>query len=592
MERADIVEHLKTMALALELLGNPPERAQAFRQAAGIVARAGDRAWAEWLSGTAPPSPRLDADVQTCIRQWVQSDTVADLEALLLRIPPGLFGLLKIRGLGPRRVHSLWVKAGVISQRTLERACRREALARIEGFGNPLQAQLLSEIQRRRRSLGRWLRRTAMLLAEERERQLRQASGLSSLTRAGDIRRALETVDEIVWVAAAERPRILLGRLASLEGARLANQDPPDTLLFESPDTPRQRVVVVPPAHLTARLFLETGSASHVRGVLQRLASRSICLAAQGPAAPPSPEAAAGLPGRDGFEDRSLQIWLPRAEEEIYERAGMAYVPPELREDRGEIAAASSRELPKLVEPKDLKGVLHVHTTWSDGKGSVHQMATTAHSLGWSYLGITDHSPAVFYANGLSPERLRQQANHIRSVQEAFTGLRIFHGVECDILPDGTLDLDDRTLARLDYALISIHSLLHMGREAMTQRIIRAMQHPKAIILAHPTGRLLLEREGYALDWDRLFDAAATAGVAMEFNSPPERLDLDWRLIREATRRGILISISPDAHTPGAMGNVIEGIATARKGWLTASQVLNTRTAQELEALFARRGSE
>lgn len=614
MERTDAADYLNTMALALELLGESPHRIAAFSRAARIVQDTAGEAWIDWLAGRRPAPQGIGAGIRKRLDELARRGVAADLEALLLQIPPSLFDLLKLRGLGPRRVRTLWVDANIITLHQLERACRRGRLAHIRGFGERLQLQMQQEIRRLRRTRGLWLRHGAILLAQEHEERLRHVKGLIEIARAGQLRRALETVSEIVWVIAADEPSVLLGRLARLEGASLPNRGSPDTVLVDAPDAPRERMIVTAESHLAGRLFLETGSRAHTRSVLRSLAnagarlesasaseraadraeSRNRKPAGVQPAARVesvarknggAPLSTGGIRSRDqGAHER---VWLPRSEEEIYERAGMAYVPPELREGRGEVLAARRGEIPALIRAGDLKGVLHVHTTWSDGKASIRQMAEEARALGWSYLGIADHSQAAFYARGLSAERLRRQAEEIRSLQTTLADMRIFRGIECDILPDGSLDLDSRTLEALDYVIVSIHSVMKMDRDAMTERIIRAMRHPAATILAHPSGRLLLERESYGVHWDRILDAAAETRVALEFNSVPERLDLDWRLIRSATDRGIPICINPDAHHPQAMRNVLEGIETARKGWLTPQQVLNTRSAGELEAYLS-----
>ncbi len=558
MDRADAIAYLQQMALALELIGESPHRTAAFRRAARALSEIEDGDWDAWVEERGPALPGIGPGIRKRLADYRRTGTLADLEALHLQIPPGLFDLLRIRGLGPRRVRQLWQEADIVTLRRLERACRRGRLAKLPGFGEKTQQQLMEEIRRLRRYQGRSLRIHAIEQAQAREADLRAVKGLHDLTRAGELRRALETVGELVWVAGGDDPAIQLGRIATLTAASLPSPEEPDVVRFAAPDAPPERIVVTARDHHAARLFLETGNEAHVRGVLRRLAGRD-------------------LPSGD---------WLPATEEAIYAQAGLAYIPPEIREGRGEISASRSGELPDLLRAEQIQGVLHVHTTWSDGKGSVRRMTEEARRLGWSYIGIADHSQAAFYARGLSPERLQKQADEIAEVQEAFPDVRIFRGIESDILPDGTIDMPEASLAQLDFVIVSVHSVMRMTSGAMTDRLIRAIRHPQATVLGHPSGRLLLERESYPIDWERLLDAAADAGVAIEFNAPPERLELDWRLIRAATGRGIPICINPDAHRPDAMHHVIAGIDTARKGWLTAAQTLNTRGAGELAAFF------
>ncbi len=475
-----------------------------------------------------------------------------------MQIPPGLFDLLRLPGLGSRRVRTLWTAGGIATLRQLDRACHRGRVAHLPGFTPELQTRLHGLIRARRHGRGQWLRPAALDHAATAEAQLARTKGVRRLERAGRLRRAWGVIDELVWVAAATEPRLVLGRLATLEAAGLPAPDEPDTVRVRPADGPAQRIVVVPERHLVARRFLETGSGAHVRGVLRRL------------------------------PDGTAEDWWPADEEEIYRRASLAYVPPELREGRGEIAAAAAGEMPRLLAAGDLRGALHVHTDWSDGRDSIRAVAGEARRLGWRYVGIADHSVTAFYAQGLTPRRVREQAYEVRAVQRDFPDVRILHGLECDILPDGLLDMPADVLGELDYVIASIHSPLGEDREAMTRRLIGAVGQPYVTLLGHPSGRLLLEREAYPVDFDALLDAVAERGVAIEFNARPERLDLDWRLLRRATARGIPIAINPDAHEAAGMGVVAAGLATARKGWLTPEQVMNARDLPDLLALLER----
>lgn len=550
-----MIQYLEQMARALALLGESPAMAAWYAQAARLIAGGEPAGWEAWLAGQAEAPETLPPNIREELLALARGESPLQLEALHLQVPPGLFELLALDSLDASRVRYLWREKRIVTLRQLARACRRDRLAKLEGFGPQLQNLILAEIVALRHRAGRWLRPAAALLAEETAQRLRRVKGFVSLELAGDFRRALETIDELVWVLAAEEPRLTLGRLASLEGARLAEGPAADTVNLIARETPLRRIVVVPPPHAAARLFLETGNENHTREVLSRMAETG---------AAPEP--------------------LPVSEEEIYARAGLEPIPPELREGRGEVAAAAEGRLPRLVRPEDLRGVLHMHTSWSDGRGSLRQMAGAARELGWEYVGVADHSEAAFYAGGLTPERLRKQGARIRELQPEFPDIRIFQGVECDILPDGSLDLPPEALEPLDFVIASVHSMLRMPGDQMTARIVRAIEHPATVLLAHPSGRMLLEREAYPVDWEKVFDAAARSRVAIEFNAPAERLDLDWRLIRAATGRGIPICVNPDAHQPEALRNVMTGIETARKGWLTAEQVLNTKNAAEMEA--------
>jgi DNA polymerase (family 10) len=312
-----------------------------------------------------------------------------------------------------------------------------------------------------------------------------------------------------------------------------------------------------------------TGSAEHVEQVTERLGDRGFA-----------------LDGNRLVDERDALVPVTD-EATLYAHAGLAFVPPELREGRGELEVAARGIVPALVDVSDLRGVLHCHSSWSDGKATIAQMADAAAERGWSYIGITDHSQSAFYANGLSRDRVLAQHDEIDALNAARTDVRILKSVECDILADGTLDYDDALLDRFDYVVASVHSRFAMDRATMTARVLRALDDPRLTILGHPTGRLLLSREPYPIDIDAIIDKAGEVGVSIELNADPHRLDLDWRHIPRARERGVPIEIGPDAHSPRGLDHVNTGVGIARKGGLTASDVLNTRTADDVLA-FAR----
>lgn len=573
MDRQEATAYLRKITLAAELVGDENSRSAAFRRALVALEAIGDAQWQDWLRSGQPPLPGVDDAIARPLRELARSGSAAELDAHLLQIPPGLWDLLRVPGIGPARARALWKQANIVTLKQLQRTCQRGSLAHLPGFGKELEVRIIRELRLMRRSHGRWLRLGAQRVADAWRERLSEVRGVSRLALAGEIRRARETVTEIVWVVAATDPGLAIGRLAGLPDAALSD-DHPDVVQIHVRDEPPQRILVVSPERFAARLFLETGSTEHIRAILRRI----------------------GIVERNEREDTAAVAmlpagpegagWLPRSEEEIYARGQLPLIPPELREGRGEIAAAARGELPRLIEADELRGVFHVHSDWSDGRCDLATLVGEAIRLGWDYIGIADHSPSAFYARGLSPQRLVAQGEEIRRLQAQHPQVRLLHGVESDILPDGRLDYRDEILARLDFVIVSVHSLMQMDREAMTRRIVRAIRHPRATILAHPSGRLLLEREPYAVDWDAIFSAAAEAGTAIEFSTAPERLDLDWRLIRAATQRGVRLSINPDAHRLEAFWHVPEGVRTARKGWLTAGQVINTLPIGELEELL------
>jgi DNA polymerase (family 10) len=329
-------------------------------------------------------------------------------------------------------------------------------------------------------------------------------------------------------------------------------------------------ISVVSDGEFPVALFHLTGNQAHTTAVQERARQRGYTLDARG-------------------------LWHGKTavachdEAELYTKVGLPYIPPELREGMGEIEAAALGKLPTLIEEQDIQGVFHVHSTWSDGVAEIEEMARTAQRLGYRYVGLSDHSQSARYAHGLEPERVRQQQAVIDQLNAKLDGITILKGSEVDILPDGSLDYPDELLSQLDFVVASVHSRFTLPREEMTTRLVSAMQNPYVTMMGHLTGRLLLARDGYALDIETVIDEAIRLGVIIELNANPHRLDLDWRYLRQACGRGLIISINPDAHSPEGLSDVPYGIAMARKGWVSAGSVLNTRDLQEVQTWLRRR---
>ena len=327
----------------------------------------------------------------------------------------------------------------------------------------------------------------------------------------------------------------------------------------------------MPPEELAIAWWRATGSIDHIEGVKAQLAKN-------------------GLQLQDNTLIHEARGRVPLDEEAaLYARAGLAWIPPELREGLGEIESAANGTLPILLELKDLQGVLHCHSNYSDGKSSIAEMAAAAQTKGWEYIGISDHSQAAFYASGVSREMMLEQHDEIDELNAKSSGFRILKGVEADILADGRLDYDDELLDRFDYVIASIHSRFKMDGAAMTARVLKAMDDPHMTILAHPTGRLLLSRDAYAIDIEAVLEKAREVGVAVELNADPHRLDLDWHYVKRAKSLGVTVEIGPDAHSRGGLEWTELGVAMARKGWLERSDVLNARNADQVVAFAKRR---
>jgi DNA polymerase (family 10) len=386
---------------------------------------------------------------------------------------------------------------------------------------------------------------------------------------AGDVRRRAEVVrDQVIVLVADAAPEEIFGRLAQVPGVdEFSGQDERrSTLRFAGGST--VQVVVTTPVNFGAVLVQATGGAAHLQALAEHAAAR-------------------------GFTLHGAALWrgssfVPTPDEEsLYRALGLAWIPPELREGAGELAASAAGTLPGLVRYEQLRGFLHCHTNYSDGANTVEEIARAARDAGFEYVGITDHSQAAAYAGGLRSDDLERQWAEIDAANERLGGVRILKGIEADILQDGRVDYDPAILERLDFVIASVHSRFAMDERAMTERMLAALDNPYVTIIGHPTGRLLLGREPYGVDLDAVTAKAAEAGVAMEINADPRRLDLDWRVVRAARDRGGMFSIGADAHGTAGIANMLLGTGIARKGWLGPDQVLNTRSADDFLA-FAR----
>ncbi|HEX6435096.1 MAG TPA: PHP domain-containing protein, partial [Gemmatimonadales bacterium] len=407
--------------------------------------------------------------------------------------------------------------------------------------------------------------------AEPLRAALERLPGVTSAITAGDVRRRCEVVRELVFVLIAESsPAELFRRLSQLPGVHeLAGQDERRLTLRFAGGASAQ-IVATTPVNAGAVLVQATGNEAHLRELAAWAGDRGF-----------------GLNGAALW--RGSQFVATPDESTFYQALGLSFIPPELREGRGEVSAAAQARLPRLVEKSDLKGFLHCHTSYSDGHNTVEQLALACEQAGYEYLGVTDHSQAASYAGGLQPEDVARQAEEIDQVNSRLGGFRVLKGIEADILQDGSVDYDARVLERLDFVIASVHSRFNMGEKEMTARILAAMDNPYLTIIGHPTGRLLLSRDPYPVDLDAVIEKAAATGVALEINGDPHRLDLDWRFLRQARDSGVAISIGADAHGVSGLGFVDNAINMARKGWLAASDILNTQSVGDFVAYARRR---
>ncbi len=557
MTNKQVAGYLKQTASLIELTGGNPFRGRAFDRAARTLERLETPVADLLAEGTLTDVPGIGGGLAGQIRDLLESGTFDLLDELLSAVPPGLLDALRVKGLGAKKVRRLWKELGVTTLDELEEAAAVGRLAGLDGFGEKSQENVLANVrllrayQRRRRYADAFLRAEPLL------ETIRALPAVARAEAAGDLRRKLETLGEVDLVVAAED---LQAARTALQGALDLADGAADRLDGALPDGLPLRLFLATPARFGTALWRRTGSDAHRAAF----------------------EAAYGAPA--DYAD----------EAQVYESAGLPFIEPELREGDGELEAAAEGTLPALLTLADLRGSLHNHSTYSDGAHSLRQMAECARSMGLAYFGICDHSRSLQVAGGLSVERVRQQQQEIQRLNRAFADdgsppFRIFSGIESDILADGALDYPDDVLASFDFVVASIHTRFNMSRAQATERVLRAVANPYTAILGHPTGRLLLAREGYPLDHEAVIAACAEHGVALELNAHPYRLDLDWRWIRKATGQGVLISINPDAHALDQLAYVRWGVAVARKGWLTAAQCLNAKPLDAFTEWLGRR---
>ncbi len=562
----DIARVFDEIADLLEIEGDNPFRVRAYRTAARRVRELG-RDLREMVANGEDLTkiPGIGKELAAKIHEIVETGTCRALEKLRRRLPPDLPELLRLPGLGPKRVHALYHELDIHNLEQLERAARDGRIRSLPGFGPKTEARILEAIHANLDLTRRFRLATAAQYAEPLADYLRRAPGIDQVEIAGSYRRRKETVGDldILCTARAGRPVI----------EHFVAYDEVDEILSQG--TTRASVVlrsglqvdlrVVRKVSYGAALHYFTGSRAHNIAV-RRLAVKR------------------GLKINEYGVFRGDRRVAGKTEASVFASVGLPWIPPELRENRGEIEAAQAGLLPDLIELEELRGDLHCHSRASDGSGSIRHIAEAAKARGFEYIAITDHSKRLTVAHGLDERRLLAQIAEIDELNERLEGIRVLKGVEVDILEDGSLDLPDRVLEKLDLVVGAVHSRFDLSRAAQTRRILRAMDNPLLTILAHPTGRLIGEREPYDVDMARIIRKAREKRVALELNAHPERLDLLDVHCQMAHEAGVLVSIDSDAHSDLDFDNLRFGIGQARRGWLEAGDVLNTRP---LDALLA-----
>jgi len=572
MDSRSAAHVLNQIGALLQAKGEQRFKARAYAGAArALIALDTDDLGPLLKSGELADTPGIGPATLSVVRDLVETGESRYLNQLSEGMPEGMLDLMEVPGLTPARIQLIHDTLGVENLDDLERVAREGQLAELPKFGKKTAEKILRgiEIVRRDAHLQRFpaaIVEAAMILAN-----VVKHPDVTHAEIAGSVRRHNELVSDIDMVAECSAdPAKVAASFARSPGVREATtKEDPGSVHIRFVDGTHLDMHCVSKADYPLALWRATGSNLHV-------------------------EEMTALANERGFEIKGNSLRrdgkrVPLEEEnDLFRALDIQVIPPEMREGMGEVDAAARKELPDLVTFEDIRGILHCHSDYSDGVASIEEMAAAAQARDWDYIGISDHSESAFYAGGLKRDKLMRQLEEIDELNSRLTGFRVLKGIEADILADGRVDYDAQILEMFDYVIGSIHSRFSMDGDAMTKRVLAAMDDPHLTILAHPTGRLLLSREPYALDIEAVLEKALAVGVAVELNCDPHRLDLDWRYCRQGRELGVTIEIGPDAHSPAGLDNVHVGVGLARKAWLAAGDILNTRSADEIVA-FARK---
>ena len=561
MENIEVARLLDQTADLMEIAGEDGFRIRSYRNAKAVIEGYPERVL-DILKDTArkvTDIPGIGKGMASVLEEIAQRGSFERRDEMLHKYPPTALELLKIQGLGPKSIRTIYETFRVSTIDGLERLCLEGKLRELPRMGEKLEQKVLRSIAQYRRSSGRFLLNFADSIAKEIVALLAQ-DGVDSITPAGSLRRGKETAGDVdILVAGPQAVEALDTFVKSPRVAEVLGKGEGKASARIGVEGIQVDVRAVPVESYGAAMQYFTGSKEHNVALRQRAMKMGLTLNEYGL-----------------FRLDNEQRVAGATEEEIYEALELAFIPPEMRENQGEIEAAAERKLPKLVEMSDVRGDVHMHTTATDGRATLEEMAAAARAQGLQYIAITDHSKALAMANGLDEKRVVEFAHRVKELDWEALGIRVFSGLECDILRDGKMDIDQDALAELDVVIASVHSHMNLEPQEMTERLLAAIEHPCVQVIGHPTGRVLLHRDAYAYDFERVAMEAARRGVALEINASPERLDIHAALIRMAKAKGCKFTISTDAHHPKHLTNMGYGVKMARRGWLEAGDILNT----------------
>lgn len=543
-DKWSVARALDEIAHYIELSDPNPFRARAFERAARAVEGIEGDIAALVASGDLLKTSGIGKAIGPIIQELVDTGESQYLEELRAQYPPGIFDLLRVPGLGLKKIGILHSTFGIGSLEDLQKAAQEGKIARLRGFGAKTQTKILDGIEKARRRESQYLLPSGLEIGEWMRQQLAEIDAVLDAEVTGSVRRRLEIIRNVNLAVATNDRTAVVKRLAGVLDRWAAVDD--DTWKGVARGEIDVLVHFTEPEAFGLTVLRTTGSREFVAA----------------------------------FEAAMKRVTAARTEKLLFEKAGIAPVVPERRESAEDL---ERRKRPRLVDTKDIRGTFHVHTTYSDGRNTVRQMLEASRDRGFDYVGISDHSKTAYYAGGLTEERVKEQQAEIARTEKEVQPLRVFRGSEADILPDGSIDYDRKTRKQFDFIVASVHSRFNMSPDEMTERILLALDDPDVTFLGHLTGRRLLRRDGYTMDFDRVFERAAERGVIIEINGNPQRLDLDWRRIGRALDRGVMFSIHPDAHSIAELSHVISGTWVARKAGLSPKHIFNTRSGEEVE---------
>ncbi len=588
MENIEIVRVLNEVADLLEIQQANPFRVRAYRNAVRTInAHASPLRKLVEQGADLTELPSIGKGMAENIRELVESGRLAMLEEMAAEIPPGLVELMRLPGVGPRKARKLWDELGVESIDDLEEVASEGRVAELPGFGLKTQDRILRGIRNYRTNTTRFRLGEVDELLPPLIEHLQAIPGITRLEVAGSYRRRRETVGDIDILVLADDARAASDALSGFSGVESVIGAGGTKTSVRLRSGLQIDLRVVPPESWGAALIYFTGSKEHNIRLRRRALERKLRVSEYGVFTIPE-ESLGDTLGERGIASEGEMV-AGATEEEVYRALDLSWLPPEIRRDRGEFPASDAGELPRLVESADLRGDVHMHSTWSDGRVSLEEMVRACVARGYEYMAITDHSKALAMVEGLDAAKLRRQWEEIAEVQAAHPEIRILRGMEVDILRDGSLDLEDEMLDQLDVVIISVHSFFGMERAQQTSRVLKALAHSRSMIFGHPTGRIINRRGPIDVDIDEILHACAEFGVAVEVNSHPHRLDLKDSHLWRARELGVPVVVATDAHRPDDLDLAHYGIEQARRAWLTPEHVLNTRAVGDFLAALRRK---